>query len=142
MNINLDIQQSQTRRHFFRDCGVGLGKIALASLLTDDLARPGFSAPVSQASPFAPKPAHFPAQADFSFLAPCPASGLIVHGDKDEVVPQASVDKLAQKLQNQKNISIDYRTISGADHFFQNHMKKLDDNITDYLDQMLAPKAA
>ena len=26
-----------TRRHFFRDCGVGVGKIALASLLTDSL---------------------------------------------------------------------------------------------------------
>ena len=24
----------QTRRHFFHDCGVGVGKIALASLLT------------------------------------------------------------------------------------------------------------
>jgi alpha/beta superfamily hydrolase len=24
---------------------------------------------------------------DFSFLAPCPSSGLIVHGDKDAVVP-------------------------------------------------------
>lgn len=24
-----------TRRHFFRDCSVGLGKIALASLLAD-----------------------------------------------------------------------------------------------------------
>ena len=24
---------------------------------------------------------------DFSFLAPCPASGLFVHGDKDVVVP-------------------------------------------------------
>src|SRR5436309_9679733 len=28
-----------TRRHFFRECGVGVGKIALASLLTDGLAR-------------------------------------------------------------------------------------------------------
>src|SRR3546814_9047618 len=28
---------------------------------------------------------------DFSFLAPCPSSGLIVQGDKDEVVPEGSV---------------------------------------------------
>ena len=27
--------QFQTRRHFFSRCGVGLGKIALASILTD-----------------------------------------------------------------------------------------------------------
>ena len=26
---------------------------------------------------------------DFSFLAPCPSSGLIVHGNKDELVPRA-----------------------------------------------------
>ena len=26
------------RRHFFRECGIGVGKIALASLLTDALA--------------------------------------------------------------------------------------------------------
>src|SRR5947208_2847829 len=26
-----------TRRHFFRECGVGVGKIALAALLTDAL---------------------------------------------------------------------------------------------------------
>ena len=30
-----------TRRHFLRDCGVGLGKIALAGLLTDALAGRG-----------------------------------------------------------------------------------------------------
>ena len=30
--------QARTRRHFFQDCGVGLGKIALASLLTRELA--------------------------------------------------------------------------------------------------------
>ena len=28
---------------------------------------------------------------DFSFLAPCPSSGLIIHGDKDAVVPPKDV---------------------------------------------------
>ena len=32
--------QHVTRRHFLRDCGVGLGKIALAGLLTDALGNP------------------------------------------------------------------------------------------------------
>ncbi|MGB0671176.1 MAG: alpha/beta hydrolase, partial [Rhodospirillales bacterium] len=31
---------------------------------------------------------------DFTFLAPCPASGLIVHGADDQLVLPASVDKL------------------------------------------------
>ena len=30
---------------------------------------------------------------DFSFLAPCPSSGLMVNGDKDRVVPSASVGR-------------------------------------------------
>ncbi len=43
--------QAQTRRHFFQNCGVGLGKIALASLLTQELAAdtpalPAFRLPI------------------------------------------------------------------------------------------------
>src|SRR6185436_14329730 len=45
-----------TRRHFLRDCGVGLGKIALATLLTD-----AFSA--SAANALAPRQPHFPGKA-------------------------------------------------------------------------------
>ena len=39
---------------------------------------------------------------DFTFLAPCPTSGLILQGDKDEVVPEASVVDLVGKLQVQR----------------------------------------
>ena len=78
---------------------------------------------------------------DFSFLAPCPASGMIVHGDKDDVIPQSSVDKLAQKLQKQKNIKIDYRIIEGSDHFFLDHIDTLNEHINDYLDKMLSKAA-
>ena len=74
---------------------------------------------------------------DFSFLAPCPASGMIIHGNKDEIIPQSSVDKLAQKLQKQKNITIDYRTIEGSDHFFNNHLDTLNGHIEEYLDKAL-----
>ena len=66
---------------------------------------------------------------------------MIIHGNKDEVVPQSSVDKLAQKLQKQKNIKIDYRTIDGSDHFFLDHLEKLDENVNDYLDKMLTKAA-
>ena len=78
---------------------------------------------------------------DFSFLAPCPASGMILHGDKDDIVPQVSVDKLAQKLKKQKNIDIDYRVIKGADHFFQEDVSELIGHLDTYLDKAL-PKAA
>ncbi len=74
---------------------------------------------------------------DFSFLAPCPASGMIVHGDMDDLIPMSSVDKLVQKVSSQKNITIDYRIIKGADHFFSERMTDLNAHIEDYLDKSL-----
>lgn len=80
-------------------------------------------------------------QHDFSFLAPCPASGLIVHGDKDELVAIDDVNKLAAKLKSQKNIIIDYEVVQGCDHLFTKHMKKLNRIVEDYLDKSLTKAA-
>ena len=48
----------QTRRHFFNDCAVGVGSIALANLLAEQTAsaRPAAGA-------LAPRQSHFPAKA-------------------------------------------------------------------------------
>ena len=80
-------------------------------------------------------------QHDFSFLAPCPASGILVHGDRDEIVPVDSVDKLAAKLKSQKNITIDYEVVKGCDHFFGEHMDDLTKIVEDYLDKSLVQAA-
>ncbi len=53
---------SVSRRHFLNDCGYGLGKIALAGLLTGALDRPASASSVL-ANPLAPKKPHFPAKA-------------------------------------------------------------------------------
>lgn len=74
---------------------------------------------------------------DFTFLAPCPSSGLIVHGDGDKVVSQESVEKMVERLQSQKGIEITYKNIGGANHFFNNHMEQLDRTVNDYLDKRL-----
>ena len=74
---------------------------------------------------------------DFSFLAPCPSSGLIVHGDTDDLVPEAAVTRLVTKLSSQKDIKIDYRKVPGANHFFANHSETLGTLVDDYLDKML-----
>ena len=79
---------------------------------------------------------------DFTFLAPCPASGQIIHGDKDEVVPREAVDKLAQKLSSQKNIVIDYETVPGADHFFSTKMDVMNKLVGNYIDKAFSEKAA
>ncbi len=76
---------------------------------------------------------------DFSFLAPCPSSGLIVHGDADESIPVDTVSKLASKLGAQKNIEIEFTPIKGADHFYKNKIELLNKQICRYLDEALAP---
>ena len=50
-----------TRRHFFHDCGLGIGKIALAGLLAESL--PAAARAALPSSPLAPKPPHFPGRA-------------------------------------------------------------------------------
>lgn len=75
---------------------------------------------------------------DFSFLAPCPASGLIVQGGADEVVTQPAVQKLVDKLKTQKHITIDYSVINGANHFFEHEMDELMATVDAYLDMRLA----
>lgn len=72
-------------------------------------------------------------QYDFSFLSPCPRSGLIVQGDEDSIVEEDSVRKLADKLNSQRDIEIDYRIIRGGDHFFRGKIDELFDNLSDYV---------
>jgi uncharacterized protein (DUF1501 family) len=61
-----------TRRHFYRECGVGLGKIALASLLVGK----GASRAADAANPLAPRPPHFAPRAKrviYLFMAGAPS---------------------------------------------------------------------
>lgn len=72
---------------------------------------------------------------DFSFLSPCPSGGIIVQGDKDDVVNEESVSKLAAKLATQKGSKVNYSMVRGADHYFRNHMDELNKLMDDYLNQ-------
>jgi alpha/beta superfamily hydrolase len=74
---------------------------------------------------------------DFSFLAPCPSSGMIVHGDKDAVVPHKDVCGLVEKLKTQKGIVIEQKVIPGANHFFDGKVDVLMQSIGAYLDKRL-----
>jgi hypothetical protein len=70
---------------------------------------------------------------DFTFLAPCPSSGLVLHGGSDELVPEPEVARLAAKLAHQREISVEYHAIAGADHFFNNHIDAVTDHVENYL---------
>ncbi len=79
---------------------------------------------------------------DFTFLAPCPSSGLIIHGDQDKVVPQKDVQALVDKLKSQKGISIEQQIVRGANHFFEDHVDELVDACAAYVDKRLAAPSA
>src|ERR1700721_749570 len=76
---------------------------------------------------------------DFSFLAPCPSSGLIIHGDKDAVVPQKDVTGLVEKLKTQKGIVIEQKIVQGANHFFDGKIEPLMIWVSAYLETRFAP---
>lgn len=70
---------------------------------------------------------------DFTFLAPCPSSGLIINGDADRVVPPSDVTSLAEKLQQQKGITVTHQTVPGAGHFFETGMEEMIGNVKSYV---------
>ena len=76
---------------------------------------------------------------DFSFLAPCPASGIIVQGSADTVVTPNAVQKLVDKLRTQKHITIHHDEIPRANHFFENEIEEMMRSVDNYLDMRLAP---
>ncbi|MFN7416775.1 MAG: alpha/beta hydrolase, partial [Alphaproteobacteria bacterium] len=75
---------------------------------------------------------------DFSFLAPCPASGLMLHGGADTVTPPQEVEKVVSKLRTQKGIVIDYDVVDGASHFWTEHLPEVEARVGAYLDRRLA----
>jgi hypothetical protein len=64
MNLLDYTRRDVTRRHFFRDCGIGVGKIALAGLIAESLGKPAAAMGLDRGrSPLAPRPPHFPGKA-------------------------------------------------------------------------------
>ena len=74
---------------------------------------------------------------DFAFLAPCPSSGLIVGAERDEVVPLADIQKLVARLSLQKGITVESRTVKGANHFFHDSLDKLAVDVDRYVAKSL-----
>ena len=70
---------------------------------------------------------------DFTFLAPCPISGLVLYGKNDELVPEETVLHLKKKLNMQKNIEVKFDSIINANHFFKGKEKELASSVERYL---------
>lgn len=77
---------------------------------------------------------------DFSFLAPCPSSGLFVHGSEDRVAPVKEVMAVIEKVKTQKGIQIEHAVVEGANHFFDGRVEQLMAQVGAYLDQKVGPE--
>ncbi len=74
---------------------------------------------------------------DFSFLAPCPASGLILHGSADAVATPHEVERVVAKLRTQKGIIIDYELVEGANHYWSEHIPDVEIHVGNYVDKRM-----
>ncbi len=79
---------------------------------------------------------------DFTFLAPCPSSGLVLTGENDEIVPYESVKKLVDKLNQQRDINVMHEVVPGANHFFQAKLDEMDESVASYMDERAKALAA
>ncbi len=61
---------------------------------------------------------------DFSFLAPCPSSGLIISGSLDSLVPPPAIKVLSDRLKLQKGIEVSHKEIDALIIFLPTLKKK------------------
>lgn len=75
---------------------------------------------------------------DFNFLSPCPAPGLIVYGENDEVVPKESVIRFAHQLSLQRRShKIDLEGMAKASHTFEDQLPALESLVHKYVAKTL-----
>ncbi len=75
---------------------------------------------------------------DFSFLAPCPSSGIVIHGEKDKICSPEETRAMVERTRTQKGRRIEFSVLPGADHFFESQMDEFIAMAEAYLDERLA----
>jgi hypothetical protein len=102
MKLISDIQRAHSRRWFLKDCGLGLGAIALTSLEAQENARSG------NPNPMAPKQPHFPGKAKnviFLYMGGAP-SHLDLFDHKPELTRFNGTKPPAELLKNYQSAFI------------------------------------
>ena len=70
---------------------------------------------------------------DFSFLSPCPSSGTMIYGNKDELVPIENINEIKKRLSAQKGITVEFTSVQDANHFFSNSERELKKVLNKYI---------
>ncbi len=75
---------------------------------------------------------------DFTFLAPCPSSGVVLHGSEDRICPPDETRIMVDRTRTQKGRKVEFQIIPGADHFFETKIDEFIAAAEAYLDRRLA----
>ena len=74
---------------------------------------------------------------DFSFLSPCPASGLIFHPEKELTIDKKKITGLVRNLSKKNNIKITYKLID-SDINFKNKESQMKKEIVKFVSNTIA----
>lgn len=74
---------------------------------------------------------------NFGFFSPCPISGLVIQGSEDEISKPIETTKLVGLCQRQKSVSVEYKIIENADHFYTEYITELDEVLNDYIQEKI-----
>ena len=69
---------------------------------------------------------------DFNFLAPCPASWMIINAEKDSLIEVNLIKDVVKRLNQQQSINVMQEVIKSSDHFFSNHENKVIEKVKSY----------
>ena len=75
---------------------------------------------------------------DFTFLAPCPSSGIVIHGENDRICPPEETRVMVERTRTQKGRRIEFAVLPEADHFMEDHIDSFIKVASAYLDKRLA----
>jgi len=70
---------------------------------------------------------------DFNFLAPCPSSGLIFSGEKDNLIDHNVLQNLVKKLNEQSSVNIKHEIVKNSDHFFSGNELTIIQKVNNYI---------
>ena len=74
---------------------------------------------------------------DFTFLAPCPSSGIVIHGENDRICSWQETEDMVAKTRTQKGRKVEFAMVPGADHFFEANIEDYMKVAEGYLDRRL-----
>lgn len=77
---------------------------------------------------------------DFSFLAPCPAPGLVIQGNQDQLVPREAVNRFVNRLNSQPSTHVTFKVLRNADHTFGGHLTDVFDTVQEYVKKNLVDR--